>query len=150
MATADILNELSTVDLNTVQTALPIVQKGVYEAIVAELKFDENKAKTGQLLNIKLTLTTTAKAEDGKELNAGFPIFDRISAVRTFKDDGVTVKYDPLPRFAAFREGVTGSKAGAFMPIEQYIGRKVGIRLDVEDDAEFGRKNVVKRYVKAS
>lgn len=151
----DILNELSTVDLNTVQTTLPIVQKGVYEAIVAELAFDQNKAQTGSLLNIKLTLTTAAKAEPDsagnvKDLNAGFPIFDRISAVRTFKDDGTTVKYDPLPRFTAFREAITGSKAGIFMPIEQYIGKKVGIRIDAEDDATYGRKNVVKRYVKAS
>jgi hypothetical protein len=151
----DILNELSSVDLSTVQTALPVVAPGVYEVLVAELAFAANKANTGQLLNIKLTLVNPAKsiADDKgvvRDINVGFPIFDRISAVRTFKEDGTTVKYDPLPRFAAFREGVTGDKAGLFMPIEQYIGRKVGIRIAVEDDAEFGTKNVVKKYIKAT
>lgn len=148
------LNELDSVDLNTVQTALPIVQKGTYEAVVSELHFDDNKAKTGKLLNIKLTLVTGARSEPDdkgnvRELSPGFPLFDRISAVRTFKEDG-SVKYDPLPRFAAFREAVTGNKAGAFNPVEQYIGKHVGVRVDAEDDAEYGRKNVVKRYVKVS
>lgn len=152
---SDVLNELESLDMTTVQTALPVLKAGTYEVVVAELKFDENKAQTGKLLNIKLTLTTPAKAETGldgieRDVSPGFPIFDRISAVRTFKEDGTTVKYDPIPRFAAFKEGVTGSKTGAFMPIEQYIGKKVGVRLAVEDDEQFGRKNVVKRYIKAS
>ena len=149
------LNELDALDLSTVQTALPVLPAGVYEVIVSELKFDENKAKTGKLLNIKLTLVNPCKSlPDDKgatrEVNQGFPLFDRISAVRTFKDDGIEVKYDPLPRFAAFKEGVLGDKTGAFMPLEQYAGKKVGVRIAVEDDAEFGRKNVVKKYIKAT
>jgi hypothetical protein len=144
------MNELGTVDLSTVQTALPVLKAGTYEVLVAEASFSENKAKTGQLLNIKLTLVNAAVSLTDVAVNPGFPIFDRISAVRTFKEDGVTVKYDPLPRFAAFREGVTGDKAGAFMPVEQYIGKKVAVRIKVDDDPEFGQKNVVQKYIRAS
>ena len=147
----DVLNELNSLDLGTVQTALPILLAGVYEVLVAKLQFDENKAKTGKLLNIELTMINPTKDETGtREVNPGFPLFDRISAVRTYKEDGTTVKYDPMPRFAQFREAVLGDKAGAFMPVEQYIGKKVAVRIKVEDDSEFGRKNVVARYVKTT
>ena len=146
----DILNELSSVDLTTVQTALPILKKGTYEVVVAELSITENKAKTGNLLNIKFTLVNPAQDENGKEVHPGFPLFDRISLVRTFKEDGVTVKYDPLQNLKRFREAVTGDKGGVFMPLEQYNGKKLGVRVDVEDDATFGRKNSVDKYIRAS
>lgn len=151
----DILNELASVDLNTVQTALPILKKGVYEVLVSEVSFVPNKAQTGQVFNIKFTLVNPAEGEpddkgNPRTINAGFPLFDRISAVRTFKEDGVTVKYDPLQNFARFKEAVTGTKEGSFMPIEQYQGKRLGVRVGVEDDAQFGRKNTIEKYIKAS
>jgi len=136
MSDIDIMQQLSNTDLSTVQTALPTLADGLYEATVAEIKTKPNSKGTGHNLEIKVTLNSSAPAlvnDQPTTVNPGFPVFDTISLVQT-TDEAGAVKYDPLPKLAAFREACTGSKAGSFMPLEQYIGARIAIRTKIETD----------------
>ena len=137
----DILNELDSMDLSTVPTGVPVLSPGLVEVSVAELTLTPNKKGTGQNLNIKMVLTQPAVDTQGNTVNPGFPIYDRISLVQTDK-------YDPRPRLAEFKECFTGTKAGAFNPLEQYLGLTGSVRTKVEQSDEYGTKTVVGRYVK--
>jgi len=128
-------------DLSSVESSFPILPGGMYEVTIAEMKTEANKAGTGSNLKMKYTLVNPATARDGKTVNAGFPLFDLISITKT-------EKYDPTQRLAQFKEAATGNKSGSFAPIEQYIGMTMAIQLSVEESAEFGTSNRVKRYIK--
>ena len=133
--------DLDNLDLSTVETGLPLLPEGLCEVTVTKIEAKANKAGTGNNLNITLATTQPMKSVDGKDINVGFPLFDLISLTPT-------EKYDPRPRLAEFKEGVTGSKAGAFNPLEQYIGLPVMVRLKIEKSEEYGNKNRIARYVK--
>ena len=141
MDNTDILSALDSIDLSSVETAMPILPAGLYQARVATMTADQNKAGTGHILNIKLQLTQPQQDGKGNPTNPNFPLFDRISLV-------ATEKYDPKPALARFMEGTLGHKNGKFMPLEQYIGQEVTVKVAIEDDAQYGRKNVVKGYIK--
>lgn len=156
----DILSQIDNIDLSTVETARPHLASGVYEFTVQKMELVDQKApKTGKNLNIQLGLVEPAQSvpnEKGetKLLNAGFPVFDLISLTKTFKENG-DVNYDPLPRLAKFREAVLGSKDGKFMPIEQYIGQRVMVKVnysatnvDKKTGQDYGPKTSVSDYVK--
>lgn len=147
----DISAQLDNIDLSTVSTSFPMLAAGLQEVNVAEVKIEPQKApKTGKNLKIKLTLVNPAVDIEGKTVNAGFPLFDTVSLTKTFKDDG-SVKYDPTPKLALFKEVVTGSKDGTFMPLEQYIGKSCLVQVSfVPAQGEFGPQNRIQRYVKPS
>ena len=138
-----ILNELDTLDLSSIETGVPILPARIYSLQVDKVEVVENKKKTGHNLTIELSTVNTEEAEGGKVLNPGFKVFDLISLVKTDK-------YNPIEKLAAFKESATGSKSGNFNPPEQYIGAIVQVRLAIEDDKEYGRKNRINRYLKKS
>lgn len=135
----DILNQLAMTDLSSVETGYPVLPAGLYEVTVAEIKTEANKAQTGHNLKMKLTLVNGATDREGKPVNPGFPLFDLISLVKT-------EKYDPLPALARFREAATGTKSGAFMPLEQYMGATLIAQVKIESSTEYGDRNRIVRY----
>jgi hypothetical protein len=149
----DILNELQNLDLSTVQTAMPILHDGVYEATVAEVKIEPNSKKDGNNVNIKTTLNYAAKGwvknargeKEDRDVAPGFPVYDTISLKETRKENG-ELKYDPRPSVARFMEGVLGSRTGNFFPLDQYIGRRVMIRVKTEESEEYGDKARIRKY----
>lgn len=157
----DVFAQLDSIDLSSVETAKPMLSPGLYDVIVAKVETaDVKPPKVGKLLKITLTLTQPAQSVpndkgETQTINAGYPIFDQISLSKTFDESG-QVKYDPLPALARFREATIGDKSGQFLPLEQYIGRQVKIQVAYDsnskgkDGQEFGPKNSIKRYVKAS
>jgi hypothetical protein len=156
MEDQDILNQLDSVDLSTVETSYPLLKTGVYPTTVASCQLEDQKApKTGKNLVIKYTLTETAESVDGRQVNPGFAIMERISLTKTFKDDG-SPKYDPLPRLAQFREAIFGkAETGTgFMPLEQYIGQAITIRVKHDphskgrDGTDYGPQSSVNGYVR--
>lgn len=156
----DILTQIDNIDLSTVDTDRPQLPSGLYEMKVAKMELVDQKApKTGKNLQIQLGLVEPAlsvpnsKGEQQK-LNPGFSVFDLISLTATFNEDG-SKKYDPLPRLAKFREAVIGDKAGRFMPLEQYIGQTVMVKVaysatnvDKRSGEDYGPKTSVKDYVR--
>jgi hypothetical protein len=143
----DVLNEIQKTDLTTVQTTMPVLKAGLYEGTVAEAKVEKNKKDTGSNLNIKISLAHATTDENGKAVNAGFPVFDTISLVRTFQADGTTVKYEPMTKVAAFAKGLGVS---SIMPVESLVGKPITFRVKIEDDVQYGRKNRIERYVAQS
>lgn len=159
MQDVDILSQIDNIDLASVETARPNLPSGVYRFRVTKMELVDQKApKTGKNLSIQLGLTEPAQSVPNAKgetqlLNAGFPVFDLISLTKTFREDG-SVKYDPLPRLAKFREAVMGSKDGKFLPVEQYIGMEVTARIRFEADSKgkdgesYGPKTSVQDYVR--
>lgn len=137
----DILNDLDSMDLSNVETGLPLLPDGLYTLQVAEIETKANKKGTGSNLNIKFVTTEPVTDLNGNPVNPGFPLFDLISLVKS-------EKYDPIPKLAAFKEAVTGTKSGSFNPLEQYLGLSVCVKLKIERDAEYGDKNRIQRYIK--
>jgi len=156
----DILSQIDNIDLSTVETARPFLPSGIYEFVVQKMELvDQKSPKTGKNLSIQLGLVEPAQSVPNDKgetqlLNPGFPVFDLISLTATFNDDG-SKKYDPLPRLAKFREAVLGDKSGKFMPLEQYIGQRVMVKVnysatnvDRKTGQDYGPKTTVSDYVK--
>lgn len=146
----DVMNELTSVDLSTVETNVPVIIDGIYEVTVAELTIRPNKDNSGQVLSMKFALAQPAPARQGDketQVNPGFPLFHTVSLKRTFKDDG-EVKYEPLTQLTNFREAVIGEKAGQFMPLEQYIGRSLAVQTRIQDDPKFGMSARIQKFKK--
>jgi hypothetical protein len=137
----DILSSLDSLDLTNVSTGFSIIPAGLYEVSVAEMKIEPNKKGTGHNCNAKLALTQPTTAIDGKTVNPGFPIFHTISLVETDK-------YKPASSLAAFKECFTGTKAGTFMPVSQFIGNTGSVRVTVETSDQYGQQNRIARFVK--
>lgn len=137
----DILQNLDSMDLTNVETGVPLIPEGLYEVSVLEAKTEPNKKKTGHNLSLKFGLTQPTTSLDGKAINPNFPLFTIISLVKT-------EKYDPRQNLAAFMECFKGTKAGNFLPVEQFIGMTGNVRVKIDDSPEFGKKNVIARYVK--
>lgn len=135
------LIDLDNMDLSTVQTGMPLIPEGLVELEVVKLELKPNKNGTGQNLNITYHTTQPITSFEGKLLNPGFPVFDLISLTPTDK-------YDPRQRLAEFKEAVTGSKVGAFNPLEQYLNCRVAVRVKIERNDEYGNKNRIARYIK--
>lgn len=150
----DILNDNSSVDLTTVRTAAPVLKAGLYQGKLTKAAVEPNKKATGSNMNLEVTLSSPAESVDGKVVSAGFKLFDTVSLVRTFKDDGTTVSYDPVNRLVELIEALTGEKSGSMTPrqmvelIQGCIGRDVAFRTKVEQSAEYGDKTRIQRYVK--
>ena len=137
----DMLSSLETADFTNVETGMPTIPKGLYEVEVLTATIDRNKKQTGSNANFKFGLTQPTTAEDGKAVNPGFPVFHVISLVKTDK-------YDPLQNIARFMECFTGTKSGKFLPVENFIGMKGNVRIDIDDNPEFGKRNIIKQLVK--
>lgn len=159
MQDVDILSQIDNIDLSTVETARPNLPSGVYLMTVKKVELQDQKApKTGKNLSIQLGLVEPATSVpnhkgETQTLQPGFPVFDLISMTKTFRENG-EVKYDPLPRLAKFREAVLGSKDGKFMPLEQYLGQQVMVKVKFEADSKgkdgesYGPKTSVQDYVR--
>ena len=151
----DILNDTSAVDLSTVRTAMPILKPALHTGRLKTAALEPNKKATGSNLNIELTLENSAEATDGKTVNPGFVVFDTISCVKTFKDNG-DVSYDPMQKLVALYEALGFPKEGALSArdvvtrIQSALGQQVAFRTTVQDDPTYGQKTRVDRYVKAS
>src|ERR1017187_72480 len=90
----DILSDNTPVDLTTVRTAMPVLKPALHSAIIKKVDLEANKKNTGSNLVFEFPLVNQAESDDGKLINPGFTVFDLISLVKTFKEDGTTVNYN--------------------------------------------------------
>lgn len=150
----DILNDTTPIDLSTVRTAMPVLKPSLHAGVLAAFQVEPNKKGTGSNASIELTLVNGAEDVGGKTVNPGFKVFDLISCVKTFKEDGTTVSYDPMQKLVALYEALGGSKdqrmtAGELVrALQSCVGQPVNFRTRVEDDPTYGQKTRVDRYVK--
>lgn len=136
------LNDLDSSDFSNVSTGVPLIKAGVHEVSVLEIKPEPNKAGTGHNLKIKLGLTNPTDKVDGTgQVNVGYPIYTNISLV-------ATEKYKPKENLARFMECFLGVKNVPFNPLEQYIGQTGSVRIKIEEDEQYGKKNAVAGYIK--
>lgn len=150
----DILNDNTAVDLSTVRTSLPILAKGMYIVSLKAADVGANKKLTGSNLSIEVLLVNSGLDDQGKEVQPGFPLFDTISLVRTFKPDGTTVSYDPVKRLVELLEAFGVEKAGTMTPrdmitlLQTFLGQQCAVRTSIETSDEYGSKTRIQRYSK--
>jgi hypothetical protein len=137
------LNSLLNSDLGGVDTSRPLL-KGLAELEVIEAGLRENSAKDGQGVNIVCKTLTDMTDTNGNPVRAGFKVFINCSLKETPKYSAADIKKN----LAIIKEGITGTKTGSFLPIEQFIGQKFMAQLTPKLDEQFGDKTVVSRYVK--
>lgn len=63
------------VQLEGVETTLPLLKDGDYRVQVKESSIDPNKDQTGLNWNLTLGIVDPVEAEDGRQVNPGFPLF---------------------------------------------------------------------------
>jgi hypothetical protein len=133
--------------LDDVPTSWPILEPGVVDFVVSEIKLEPTKAKNGHNLTISLKTAMPWRTREGQPKPAGFPMRDNIyiPSGENIKPEVVAMSKQKL---AQFREAVTGSKAGSFNPLEQYIGKPVTARIKIEQSQDFGDSNRVVAYVR--
>lgn len=159
----DILNQLDSVDLSTVETAFPLLKAGNVLTTISECKFtkDEGDDKKPYCL-IKYTLaqpweTVTHGDLVTKPINVGFPITQRVY-VGQYEDqnDGGKLKWYGLPQLTLLRECVFGKAPPGtkFNPAEM-IGQNVTVKLKFDPapvnkktKEVYGPQTVVDGYVR--
>ena len=141
---ASLLNE----DLTGTDTSYPVLQAGVYDFVISDLKLEATKKGNGSMLNIKLKTVIPATTSTGVVKAPGFVVSDGIFIPDPAKTEKPETVQMAKQRIAQLKEAVTGDKAGAFGNPAQYIGRPVTARLKVEADEQFGDRNRVVAFVR--
>jgi hypothetical protein len=138
MAKLELPSDLGTVDLTTVETGIPVLPAGDY--LVRLVSMEQQTSKNGKpLLVIKVETAEDSEDEKGNTVNAGFPLFDRISLTPT-------ENYNPARRLAELQEAFLGEKRPEF-DTDDFIDGEARIKLKIEESDEFGRQNRVARYL---
>lgn len=139
------LNALLGQDLGNVPTTTPLLQ-GLAELKVVEIKVEPAKNNpANHNINVKLVTQTAMLAQDGRQINPGFPIYHTIALGETEKYTQERIKEN----LAKFREWLTGSTAGQFAPVEQYIGLSGVAKLKIQAETnEFPAGTRIAQFVK--
>jgi len=113
-------------DLSDVDTSFPLLAEGVYDMVIKEVKLEENKAKTGNNVVIKVATTVPAKSVKGEHLNPGMVLTNYISTVE------VPGKYDrdAIKRNLATFVQATGL-GGAINPMDRFKDKIVRCKVKV-------------------
>lgn len=128
------------VDLNSVETGIPILPPGDYDVRVVSMEVAPTKAGDEQI-KIKFALEDGATARDGERVNPGFPVFGR-AALKT------TEKYDPVKRhLVPLMDCFLGTRPTTGFETEDFIGKVGRIRLKIRHDDQYGESNEVAAYV---
>lgn len=133
-------NVIDLGDLTQVSSKLPLVKEGVYDVRIAEMKVEDNKAKDGKILKVKLTLETNAESTEGETISMGYPLFDNISLK-------MTEKYDPRKRLREIMDATKLVEA-QFLP-EKFIGQVccVNVKVEIDPTGQYDPQNRIRRYV---
>lgn len=130
---------LQSADLTTIDRSFPVLEEGTCRVKLSKFDTKENRDKTGHLLIIDLVLQEPRKTDEGKLMNPGFKFQDMVSLVKT-------EKYNPLEKLADIQLAVYGEQRKGFS-FGDYAGRDVVVRLSIEDDPTYGKRNRV-RYIR--
>lgn len=99
------------VDLNQVDTSIPVIKPGLYDMEVADITKEENKDKTGYNLKVKFVTKEPAKShkDEEQEINAGFPLFKYYPLQ---KKEGGSDKFDWRVGLAQLIDACLGTEMG--------------------------------------
>ena len=146
---SNILDILNTADLINTDLKPTLIQHGTTVLLkVAEAKITDAADKLSQMFEFKLKTVNPAPGTKGKPLNAGYTITHRIS-LKEIDKNGADRTEQIKADCAKFRLAVTGSKAGAFMPLEQYLNADVTAVINVQKDpsGQYSDSNAIGRFV---
>jgi len=132
--------EIEDVDLETVETGIPILKSGTYNVRVNSIEKKETK-KGGHMLKIELLTLDEAETEGGEPVAVDFPLFDNIGITPT-------EKYTPKMiggKLAALMECFLGRRTKALDP-EDFVNAEGRVRVIIEDSEQYGKSNRIKAY----
>lgn len=137
--TAMPIDELNAVELTNVSTDFPTLKEGVYRVKIADIELVPNKAKTGKNLRLKLALESPGEFVDGHAAHPGFAFTETISVTET-------ERYDFKPTLAKVALCFFGTKDSS-IKWNEIRGRSGDVRLKIEEDEQFGRRNRVQTWI---
>ena len=150
MEPTSILDILNTADLTDVSIRPPLI-KNETDVQFTVISCKLVPAKDGVNQNVEIILRTVgdyASNRAGVDVTAGKEFTYWISLKQVDKNG--KDRTDPIKRdCTAFKLAATGSKAGSFMPLEQYVGRQVTGRVIVDKDekGQYGDQNRIVRWI---
>jgi hypothetical protein len=146
----DILAILNTADLTNTDISRPLLKDQSDVALQVEtIKVVLTRDRTSNNIEIVLKTVNMQKSnKPGRDLNPGFKVFHRIP-LKQIDKNGADRTEEVKSACAAFKLACTGTKAGSFMPLDQYLNRRVTARviIDKDEGGQFGDKNIVARWI---
>lgn len=155
--------ELLDLDLNSVDTSLPLLQPGVYKLQIVDSIVEPNSAGDGHIWRLRLETTEPATGMRDEQLPARFPIFTVLSL--TPKGNAtqemiarnvasvVQALTPPLEERVPVRAIFDGSwPEVARKFVGRYVEARVGVqpeRTDERTGRRFAAQNTIDRFIKA-
>jgi len=138
------------IDLNEVDTSMPVLTEGLYILNIDKIEVVENKDKTGNNLLVMYKTVAPATSIKGQaegkteDIRPGYPLRQYMPLQNNpDKPDA----RDFTENLAVLQDAVTGStkgNRGRFMP-STYIGKQVAARVKIQDDPNYGKQNSIAR-----
>ena len=137
----DIFEELQNTNFEDIDTTYPILKPGVYACKVRSVERKPWANGKGSSLVINLALNEGGESVDGRAINPGYTIIDRISLV---KSDS----YDPRVSVALFLDAV--DMRDQPFDINAYTEQSLFITTKIETDpnGRYPDKAAVARYMR--
>lgn len=136
-------------DLGNVDLTPTVPKNGsIVRMRVTKAQQETSKNTGAQMLVFYLSLAEPVQAH-GKDVTVQPGQFTKqYNIVLTAKSkDGLDRRPMILRDMAAFRQSTTGSKSGAFFPLEQYVGCEVTVKLKTTEDDTYGLTTEIARFL---
>ena len=149
---SSILDLLNTKDLSTVDLTPPLIKDGAtvtFDVLKVELVAGKSDPSE-QNVSISLETAHETPSSKGGTLPARRKFTHTIS-LKTTGRDGQDLTDMVERNLAAFRKAALGTASGAFMPLEQYLGRQVNasVRIQKDNTGVYADQNRIARFIEA-
>lgn len=131
------------IDLNKVETGVPIIKPGDYEVKVSSMETVPT-ASGGERLKIRLSLEEEAHTRDGDPVSPGFPIFASASITPT---DKYTLSDIVKMRLVPLMDCFLGERPKGGFDTDDFVGKVGRVRVIIRNDDVYGESNEVKAYL---
>ena len=149
---SNILDILNTKDLTTVDLVPPLIKDGAKVTFdVMSLELVASKSDPDET-NIQIKLETAHEVPSNKgTMLPPRRKFTHTISLKTTSKDGADLTDMVERNCAAFKSAALGTKAGTFMPLEQYLGRQVVGVVTIQKDktGAYGDQNRISRFISA-
>jgi len=145
-----ILDLLNTKDLTDVDLVPPLMKDGSKVTFdILKIELVPSKSDPDET-NLQVNLETAHEVPSNK--GGTIPArrkFTHTISLKTTSKDGADLTDMVERRVTEFKQAALGTKAGTFMPLEQYLGRQVVGVVSIQKDktGAFGDQNRIGRFV---
>lgn len=153
METLNIASLPLDLDLNSVDTSMPLLEKGIYDVSVAKVEMKKT-SKGGDMLHFDFVTTAPSKSMKGEDLGPNIHVFDNCNLTPTGKatPEMVVRNIASIAQAAGFVGTLQEFLNGGYMTLQ---GRTLRVRVGYEPAGvqaatgkSFREKNTIEMYIK--